>query len=58
MPLQEGSSKETISQNVSELIKAFKKKGKIGNVTPENMGKARKVALAAAFSSARKDKKS
>lgn len=54
MPLKEGSSKKIISKNVRELIHTYKTKGKIGNASPESLAKARKIALAAAFSKAGK----
>jgi hypothetical protein len=53
MPLMGGPSKKAFEGNVSELIKAFKAKGKIGTSTPKNKEKARKQALAIAFSKQR-----
>jgi len=50
MPLKEGKSKETFSKNVAEILRAYKKKGKIGKVTPKSKKKARQIALAIAFS--------
>ena len=52
MPLQAGSSQTTIKGNVAEMLHKFKKKGMIGKIKPENMLKARKIALAAAFNKA------
>lgn len=52
MPLLKG--KKNFGRNVEELIKAFKKKGKIGNVKPRDLKHARKVALAIAFQKLRK----
>lgn len=56
MPLLKGSSKKTISSNIGELVSSFKRTGKIGNATPETMAKARRQAIAIAFSKAGKGK--
>lgn len=50
MPLPRGSSSETFSKNVSELMSAYKQKGHIGTGPKEGKAKARKRALAIAFS--------
>jgi len=54
MPLKGGSSKATISSNISECMSSYKKTGKIGNTTPKNAAHARKICAAAAYSTARK----
>jgi hypothetical protein len=56
MPLKKGSSKKTIQKNISELIKSYKKTGKIGSSKPKNPEAARKQAVAVAYSSAGKSK--
>ena len=56
MPLKQGKSQATFKKNVSELMHAFKRKGKIGTSTPKNAAKARQQALAIAFSMKRKSK--
>mgnify|MGYP000197386953 CR=1 FL=1 len=53
MPLKSGKSKEAFQYNVAELIRTYKRKGKIGNVKPKDKKKARQVALAIAFSKRR-----
>jgi hypothetical protein len=50
MPLKEGKSKEAFSYNVSELIKSWRKHKKIDTSHPKSFSKARKQALAIAFS--------
>ncbi len=57
MPLMEGTGQKTISRNIGELIRTYKRKGKIGNSKPESDEKARKVAIAMAYSKAGKSKK-
>ena len=56
MPLKQGRSQATFKKNVSELMNAFKRKGKIGTSTPKNVAKARQQALAIAFSMKRKSR--
>ena len=56
MPLKQGKSRATFKKNVSELMDAFKRKGKIGTSTPKNAAKARQQALAIAFSMKRKSR--
>ena len=50
MPLQKGKSKETFGKNISELMTSFHKTGRIGTSKPSSAVKARKQALAIAFS--------
>jgi len=57
MPLKKGSGKEVLSHNIGEMIKSYKKTGKIGNTTPKDMEHAQKIAAAAAYKNAGKSKK-
>jgi len=57
MPLQKGKSKKAFSNNVAELIRAYRRKGKIGSSKPKSEGEARKQALAIAYSVRRGRKK-
>ena len=52
MPLKSGKSQKTVSKNVSELMKSFKKKGKIGTSKPKSKKAAQKQAVAIALSKA------
>lgn len=45
-----------MSQNIEELIRAFKRKGKIGNVKPKDKAHARRMAIAIALKKAGKAK--
>lgn len=49
MPLISGKSEEAFRSNLSEMIRAYKTTGKIGNSSPKSLAKARKQALADAF---------
>ncbi len=53
MPLSRGSSKATISKNIAELIRSWKKTGKIGNSAPKNLADAQRMATAIAYDKAR-----
>ena len=53
MPLKKGKSKKVIGSNIRELINSFKTKGTLGTSKPESFAKARKQAVAIAFSKAR-----
>ena len=55
MPLKEGKSQETVSNNIAELLHSFKHKGTFAK--GKGAGKARKMAIAAAFSKAGKANK-
>ncbi len=50
MPLQEGKSNQAFNANVSELVNSWRKHMKIGTSHPKSFNKARKQALAIAFS--------
>lgn len=50
MPLKDGKSKEALQSNMEELMHTFKEKGMIGSSKPRSSAKARKQALAIAFS--------
>lgn len=57
MPLKKGRSKKTVSKNISELVRSFKKSGKIGTSKPKSKAKAIKQAVAIALSKAGKSRK-
>lgn len=57
MPIKKGSSKKVISENISEIMHSYKKKGKIGTSKPKNDKAALKQAEAIAIKSANKPKK-
>ncbi len=50
MPLKGGKSQ--VSQNIAEMMRSYKKTGKIGNTTPKNKAHAAKIAAAAAYKKA------
>lgn len=52
MPLKSGKSQKTVGKNVSELMKSYKKKGKIGTSKPKSKKAAQKQAVAIALSKA------
>lgn len=56
MPLKSGSSQKTKSSNIGELVRAFKRTGKIGNTKPRSAKHARVIAAAIAYDKARKAK--
>lgn len=53
MPLKKGSSQETMSGNIRELVHDWEKTGDIGNSRPETKQKAVKQAVAIALDTAR-----
>lgn len=55
MPLKKGTSKATVSANIAELMHSYKKGGQFAKGKPA--GKARKMAVAAAFDLKRKSAK-
>ena len=57
MPLKKGSSQKTISSNIGEMVKSFKKTGKLGTSKPTSKEAAVKQAAAIAYRSAGKPKK-
>jgi hypothetical protein len=57
MPLKKGSSQKTISSNVGEMVRKYKKTGSIGTSKPASKAKAVKQAVAIALSKAGKSKK-
>lgn len=57
MPLMPGSSKKTISSNIAEMMKSFKRSGMIGNTKPKSKKKAVKIAASAAYVKAGKGRK-
>lgn len=57
MPLKSGKSKKVISENISETMRSYKKKGKIGTSRPKNKADAQKQAVAIALSKAGVPKK-
>ena len=50
MPLKKSGSEEALRNNISEMIRSYRTTGKIGNSKPSSVAKARKQAIAAAFS--------
>ena len=54
MPLKKGSSKKTISANIGELVRDYKKDGSIGTSKPKSKAAAVKQAAAIAYSKAGK----
>ena len=57
MPLSKGKSKRTHSKNVSELMSAYKKTGKIGSSKPKSLAHAIEIANAIAYRKARGKKR-
>jgi len=57
MPLKKGSSQKTVSSNIGEMVRKYKKTGEIGTSKPASKGKAMKQAVAIALSTAGKAKK-
>ena len=57
MPLKPGKSDKVVSTNISEMVRSYEKKGKIGASKPESKAKAIKQATAIALSKAGKSRK-
>lgn len=57
MPLKKGRSRKTVSGNISELVRSYKKSGKIGSSKPKSKKRAIKQAVAIALSKAGKSRK-
>jgi hypothetical protein len=58
MPLNPGSSAQTVGKNISELMNSYKAKGKIGSSKPASKEAAQKQAAAIALNNAGKTKTS
>jgi len=56
VPLKPGKSDKVISQNISELMAAYKRKGKIGHSRPKSKAAALNQAIAIAMKKAGKNK--
>ena len=54
MPLKRGSSQKTISANIGEMVRSYKKKGSIGSSKPKSVEAATKQAAAIAYDKAGK----
>jgi len=57
MPLKKGSSQKTISGNIGEIVRDYKKDGAIGTSKPKSKAAAVKQAVAIAYDKAGKAKK-
>ncbi len=57
MPLKKGSRKKTISSNIGEIVRDYKKDGMIGTSRPKSKSAAVKQAAAIAYEKAGKAKK-
>ena len=55
MPLKKGRSQKTVSSNIKELMHSYKRGGRFAK--GKSLRKARKMAIAAAFSIKRANKK-
>jgi hypothetical protein len=58
MPLKKDKSKKIMKENIKEIVKSYKKTGKIGTSRPRSKDKAVKQAVAIAYSQQRRSKKS
>jgi hypothetical protein len=57
MPLKKGSSRETISANIAEMVDEYKEAGHIGTSHPADKQKAVKQATAIALTKAGRSRK-
>jgi hypothetical protein len=57
MPLKKGSSQKTISSNIGEIVRDYKKDGMIGTSKPKGKAAAVKQAAAIAYDKAGKSRK-
>ena len=57
MPLKSGKSQKVVSSNIGEMVRSYKKTGKIGASKPESKKKAIAQATAIALSKAGKSRK-
>ncbi len=57
MPLIPGKGKQTLADNIDELLNSFKSKGTLGASRPKNMKAAQKQAIAIAYSKQRESQK-
>jgi hypothetical protein len=57
MPLKNGSSDKTVSQNIRTEVHAFERTGRIGTSRPASKGAAVKQAVAIALSKAGRSRK-
>ncbi len=57
MPLKKGSSRETVSANIAEMVDEYKHEGHIGTSHPANKEKAVKQATAIALTKAGRSRK-
>lgn len=53
MPLKKGKRKETVSENISEMMHDYERSGKVGRSRPSSRKQAQKQAVAAALETAR-----
>ena len=56
MPLKQGKSQKVVSSNIGEMVRSYKKTGKIGTSKPKSKEKAIKQATAIALSTAGKSR--
>ena len=57
MPLKTGKSSKVVSENIGEMVRSYKKTGKLGTSKPKSAEKAQKQAVAIALSKAGKSRK-
>jgi hypothetical protein len=56
MPLEKGKTKKVVSSNIGEMVRSYKKTGKIGTSKPKSKEKAIKQATAIALATAGKSR--